>query len=156
VESLRVEKRRAAVDVFLVDGTRRMFEFFLAASSGLHSGAERLSDLLSKRATFIPARDGSTGGITWLNTTNIVTVRATPDFDPQPDFPTLPTEHELEIHLAMGATVRGLVSYVRPEEYSRITDILNHDDQPFLRLLDDEKVVFVNKQHVVRVLSGRP
>ncbi len=154
MESLRILKRPVSIDATLLDGTRHRFEVFLGESSADHAGFERLSELLVRRETFIPAVDESNAGLTWLNTANVVLVRAPAAVDPTPDVETLPTEHEIELRLATGAKLKGIVSYVRPDAYSRITDFLNQDASPFLRLVDGETVVFVNKRHVISVSAG--
>jgi hypothetical protein len=154
VDSLRVPKRRASVEALLLDGTFGRFELFLAETSPRHEGPERLVDLLSQRDRFLPALEAEKEAMTWVNTSNVVFARASLETDPQPELETLPTEHEIEIVLRTGTRLKGLVSYIRPDGHSRATDFLNDETEPFLRLLESDAVVFVNKRHVVRVLSG--
>ena len=151
MESLRVPKHRAPVDIVWMDGASQSFQVFLADSAAGHRGPERLSDLLGGDSGFVPAFDQSNGPI-WLNLNNIAAVRATPQLDPLTDVDTLPTEHDVEVTMSSGAVFRGLISYVRPDEQSRLTDFLN-DGGPFIRLLDGASVVFVNKRHVLRVVA---
>jgi hypothetical protein len=151
MESLRVPKHRAPVEVVWVDGVSQLFDVFLADSAPGHEGPERLSDLLGDEISFVPAFDHSDGPI-WLNLANVVAVRAIPELDPLSDVETLPTEHEVEVTITTGAVFRGLISYVRPDEQSRLTDFLN-DGRMFLRLLDGASVVFVNKRHVLRIVA---
>jgi len=141
MESLRVPKHRAPVDIVWMDGASQSFQVFLADSAAGHRGPERLSDLLGGDSGFVPAFDQSNGA-----------VRATPQLDPLTDVDTLPTEHDVEVTMSSGAVFRGLISYVRPDEQSRLTDFLN-DGGPFIRLLDGASVVFVNKRHVLRVVA---
>ena len=46
--------------------------------------------------------------------------------------------------------LRGLVSYLRPPDRSRLVEFLN-EPEPFFRLLEGASLVLVNKRHVVRV-----
>jgi hypothetical protein len=62
----------------------------------------------------------------------------------------IPTEHEVEVLLQDGTTLRGLVSYLRPAERSRLVDYLN-EPPPFFRMIDAGVLVLVNKRHAVRV-----
>ena len=62
----------------------------------------------------------------------------------------IPTEHEVEALLQDGTVLRGLVSYLRPAERSRLVDFLN-EPPPFFRLLEGAGLVLVNKRHVLGV-----
>ena len=50
----RVEKRREAADVTLVTGATLSGVFFLSGSSQLHTGPERIGDLLNLEPGFFP------------------------------------------------------------------------------------------------------
>jgi hypothetical protein len=152
MDSLRVPKRNASIEAVLFDGMQRNLEVFLADSSALHSGGERVADLLMVEGAFIPALDPATGRVSWLNTANVVLFRTSAKLESESDGDAIPTEHEVEVVLSTGVKLRALVSYVRPDDQARLTDFLN-DAKPFLRLLDGEKVVFVNKRHVVCVMA---
>lgn len=152
MDSLRVPKRNASIEVVLFDGLQRNLEVFLADSSALHSGGERVADLLQVEGAFVPALDPSTGRVSWLNTANVVLVRTNAKNENDVESDALPTEHEVEVILSTGTRLRALVSYLRPDDQARLTDFLN-DSKPFLRLLDGNSVIFVNKRHVVCVMA---
>lgn len=154
MDSLRIPKRRATVEVLLTDGSSGRFELFLSDKSPRHAGPERLIDLLSEAERFLPTIEQKKDGMAWLNTRNIVFARAALDAETQPEIESLPTEHEIELVLQAGPRLRGLVSYIRPDGQSRPTDFLNDAAEPFLQLLEAESIVFVNKRHIVRVLAG--
>ena len=54
MSEFRVEKRRESADVTLVSGATLSGSFFLAGSSQLHTGPERVGDILSTETGFFP------------------------------------------------------------------------------------------------------
>lgn len=148
---LRVPKRRAVAEVLLPGGTSRRVVLFLAEAAGAHAGPERPFDLLNGGADFVPALDEASGEMTFLNRTGLAAVRVEAALEADAgDDPTIPTEHEVEVLLADGSVLRGLVSYLRPPDHSRLVDFLN-DPAPFFRLIEERGVALVNKRHVSRV-----
>jgi hypothetical protein len=63
----------------------------------------------------------------------------------------LPDEHEIEVLLESGQSLRGLISYVLPPERCRVVDYLN-EAAPFFALLEGGGTALVNKRHVRRVV----
>jgi hypothetical protein len=149
MDELRVPKHRLSVEVLLPAGLRRRMALFLAEAAPDHGGPERPLDLLNGRAEFIPALDEETGQMTFLHCGALRAVRVPREVEPE-ELPTIPTEHEVEVLLSDGTALRGLFSYLRPAEHSRLVDVLN-EPPPFFRLLEDGAVTLVNKRHVVRV-----
>jgi len=148
---LRVPKRRASAEVLLPGGTSSRIVLFLAEAASHHAGPERPFDLLNGGADFIPALDEGSGAMTFLNRAGLVAVRVDAALESDGgDDPTIPTEHEVEVLLEDGAVLRGLVSYLRPPDHSRLVDFLN-DPTPFFRLIEEHSVALVNKRHVSRV-----
>ena len=153
MDSLRVPKRPADVDILHADGSSSRARLFLAECAGNHDGPETLGDLLSA-SDFLPAVDVDGGPMSWLAVGGIAMVtaaRALGQGDDAADL-LLPEEHELELVLSNGQAIRGLASYVRPPQAARLTDFLN-DRRPFLRLLVGEEVAYVNKRHVLKVVA---
>jgi hypothetical protein len=148
-DDLRVPKRRAHVEVLLPGGAARQVTVFLAEFASRHSGPERLSDLLNAEADFIPALDVATNLMTFLNRHGIAAARVSREWE-LGDEPAGGDQHEVEIALTDGTTLRGTVSFMLPPEHSRLLDYLN-DAQPFVRLAEKEKVALVNKRHIARV-----
>src|SRR5512138_1903660 len=151
MEDLRVPKRRIPVEVLLPGGSTRTMALFLSEVAADHTGQERPSDLLNGGDDFVPAFDETGKAMTFLNRSAISAVRLDPSLDTDLDEEvSIPTEHEVELLLQDGTDVRGLVSYLRPAERSRLVDFLN-EAPPFFRLIDAALLVLVNKRHVVRV-----
>ncbi len=155
MEDLRVPKRRVAAEALLPGGDARRITLFLAGAASHHAGPERASDVLNGRDEFVPAFDEDAGAMTFLNRAGLAAVRV-PGREVEDDGAelTLPTEHEVEVVLQGGATLRGLVSYLRPADRSRLVDFLN-EPEPFFRLLEEHAVALVNKRHVVRVVLAK-
>jgi hypothetical protein len=151
VEDLRVPKRRVPVEVVLPGGAARRVSLFLAEASPDHEGPERPSDLLNGRDGFIPALDEESGAMTFLQRASIALARVPSEFEPDPGGGfTIPTEHEVEITLADGNRLAGLMSYLLPPERSRLVDFLN-GASPFFRLIERDGVTLVGRAHVARV-----
>lgn len=156
MDDLRVPKRRVTAEAILADGTVRRITLFLAEAASQHAGPERPSDLLNGGGDFVPALDDEAGAMTFLNRAGVAAFRL-PAREGEGDAEglTLPTEHEVEVTLQSGATLRGLVSYLRPPEHSRLLDFLN-EPEPFFHLLEERAVLLVNKRHVARVVLTSP
>lgn len=151
MEDLRVPKRRIPVEVLLPGGGIRPMALFLSEVAADHTGQERPSDLLNGGDDFVPAWDEAGQAMTFLNRSAISAVRLDPALDTDVDEDvSIPTEHDVEFLLQDGTTLRGLASYLRPTERSRLVDFLN-EPPPFFRLLDGAALLLVNKRHVVRV-----
>jgi hypothetical protein len=148
VDRLRIPKHRGEVEVTGPDGETRRFSVFLAERTN-HGGPERVVDLLNGPREFLPAIDCKTDAITFLVRSSIAVARVEgPLWDV--DELNLPLEHEVEVVLASGQMIAGLISYVLPVENCRVVDYLN-DPAPFLALVEGERVALVNKRHVQRV-----
>ena len=148
-DDLKVPKERVPVEVLLPGGAVRQVVVFLSEFASTHSGRERLSDLLNGHADFLPALDVATDNITFLGRQSIAAARVAAEWEPGED-PSVTEEHEVEITLADGTELHGLVGFVQPPERSRLLDHLN-DRQPFVRLVERDKVSLVNKRHIARV-----
>lgn len=156
MEDLRVPKRRVAAEVVLPDGEARRISLFLAEAASQHTGPERPSDLLNGGDDFIPALDEASGVMTFLNRAGVALVRVERALETdEADALTLPTEHDVEVLLGSGARLRGLVSFLRPPDHSRLVDFLN-EPSPFFRLIEERANALVNKRHVSRVALVKP
>jgi hypothetical protein len=148
-EELRVPKRRAQVELLLPGGGTRQVMFFLAEFAGTHAGHERLSDLVNGAHEFLPALDLATDTMSFVGRAGIAAARVGLEWDTRYGLGDA-EEHEVEITLADGTALRGIVQFELPPERSRLLDYLN-DSQPFVRLDEGEKVALVNKRYIARV-----
>ncbi len=150
MSDLRVPKHKTVVEVVLPGGAVRHMAFFLAEAAPDHHGPERPLDLLNGEVDFLPAWDEQAGAMTFFNRKGVMVVRVDQAQDADDDAVTLPTEYEVDVQLADGTVQRGLVSFVRPPDHSRLADLLN-EPPPFFRLLQGTRVAYVNKCHVALV-----
>jgi PAS domain-containing protein len=135
----------------LPGGESREVTVFLAEAVPGRIGGERLSDLLNAEAKFIPVSDMATGRMTFLNSASIALARVDSEQElREEDQLTILTEHEVEVRLVDGQRLQGLFTYVLPDDRSRLTDYLN-SPPAFLRLVQGQRVVLVNKRHVAYV-----
>ena len=146
-DELKVPKRRVQVEVLAPGAPPRQVTVFLADFASKHSGPERLSDLLNAHDEFVPALEN--GATVFLGRHSIAAARVAREWEPGEEA-AQGSQHQLEILLAGGACLRGLVSVVLPPERSRLLDFLN-DAQPFLRLVEENQVALIHKRHIVRV-----
>jgi hypothetical protein len=150
MEPLRVPKRRVVIDVAFADGESHRVAVFLAELASAHGGQERVADLFNGGQEFIPAVEVEGGAMTFLVRQSIAVVRSDEPLWER-DEVNLPDEHEVEVLLESGQSVRGLLSYVLPPERCRVVDYLN-EAAPFFALLEDGRTALVNKRHVRRVV----
>lgn len=156
MDELRVPKRRVPAEVLLPAGAARRIALFLSSAASHHSGPERPSDLLNGGDDFIPAFDEEAQVMSFLHRAALAAVRTDGELElADDDALSLPTEHEVEVLLGSGQLLRGLVSYVRPPDRSRLVDFLN-EPEPFFRLVEGAATVLVNKRHVARVVLVKP
>jgi hypothetical protein len=88
--------------------------------------------------------------MTFLHRASIAVARVAAGEEPADDSFTIPTEHEVEVTLTDGERLTGLLAYVAPEAHERLVDFLNRPE-PFLRLLEHDRVALVGRAHVARV-----
>jgi hypothetical protein len=148
-DELRVPKRRAQVELLLPGGGTRQVMVFLAEFAGSHAGHELLSDLMNGPNEFLPAVDVATETVSFIGRAGIAAARVGRDWESRYGLGDT-EEHEVEITLADGTGLRGIVQFELPPDRSRLLDYLN-DSQPFVRLDEGEKVVLVNKRYIARV-----
>jgi len=127
------------------------YSVYLAPYSEKRDGPETLADYLNGRRVFFPM---VTGGVPKLiNRDQITWVR----------FEKLPHIADLEItiiekltilELADGSRIEGIIPIDRPQEQSRLSDVLNDTRETFLRIDDDQETYYVNKRFI-RLLVPR-
>jgi hypothetical protein len=151
MDDLRVPKTRVAAEVLLPGGGVRRIALFLAEAASRHTGPERPSDLLNGGDDFVPAFDEDAQSMSFLNRAALPAIRLERELEGEDADPlALRTEHDVEVLLADGTTLRGLVAYLRPPEHARLVDFLN-EPEPFFRLVEERAITLVNKRHVARV-----
>jgi hypothetical protein len=154
MSELRVEKRRAEAELTLSTGSRVKGTFFLASSSAVHAGPERVGDLLNGDQGFFPFEltgDGSSRTV--LYNRAHVTVIALPasvieaQLDPGYD---LAVKRRVSILLSTGIRVTGTVSMYRPVGHDRLSDYANIAEV-FRYLETSDHTLIINSAHIVEL-----
>ena len=105
-----VEKRRESADLTLVTGATLSGVFFLAGSSQLHTGPERVGDVMNRDAGFFPF--GTGGETTLINRAHVVKVTLpTQIIEAQLDSGyDVATRRQIKVVLTTGETITGQVA----------------------------------------------
>jgi hypothetical protein len=148
-----IQKTRAAVELMLADGSTHHVELFLATTTPDHAGPQRLTDLMQQPGDFLPAFVGDGLPSMLINRSQLLCVRTALPADEVARYVDAvePTEHRVEVLLAGGHTLAGLVAFQQPEGWPPVLDFLN-ERSPFFLLLESESVALVHKRHVLRVV----
>src|SRR5262245_1956322 len=124
----------------------RRVALFLGERAESHAGSERISDLLCGDHEILPAREAASDDVIFVNRAAIVVARVDPSAEAggEPAF-TLPSEHEVSIHLTDGTVISGVVSFLPPPDRARLVDFLN-DAPLFLRVHEAGRISLVNQR----------
>ena len=148
MSEFRVEKRREAAELTLVTGATLSGVFFLAASSALHTGPERVGDLMNLESGFFPFATGSQTML--VNRAHVVKVALPPqligaELDAGYD---VATRHHVQMVLTTGETLTGNVVVFRPAGHDRLSDYARMETQ-FRYLELEDRSLLINSAHIV-------
>ena len=140
---LRVPKDVIHAELAIGSAAARRVELFIIAGRGL-------AEILEDDAPFFPVRDSAGSGGAIVNKTAIAWIAvAAGDGD---DGELFSERRLLRVELTGGGTVEGELLYSPAEGRTRVVDQLNEGGR-FVRLWSAEKVWFVNKQMISRVVE---
>jgi hypothetical protein len=144
----RVEKRREAAELTLVTGAVLAGVFFLAGSSSLHTGPERVGDVMNLEPGFFPFETGSATML--INRAHVLKVALPPqmieaELDAGYD---LARRRTVRILLTTGETVTGNVVVFRPPGHDRLSDYA-HIEEPFRYVELEDRTLLINSAHIV-------
>ena len=148
MSEFRVEKRREAADLTLVTGATMSGVFFLASSSQLHTGPERIGDVMNFEPGFFPFESG--GETSQINRAHVLkvvlpTLMIEAQLDAGYD---VATRRQVKILLTTGETITGHVVVYRPAGHDRLSDYAQIDERfRYVELAD--RTVLVNSAHIV-------
>jgi hypothetical protein len=144
----RVEKRREAADVTLITGATLSGFVFLAGSSHLHAGPERIGDLFKMDAGFFPFE--CNGEISLINRTHVLKVALPPQMieaEIEPGYDVAP-RYQVKLLLTTGEMITGHVVVFLPPEHERLSDYARMDER-FRYIELPERTLLVNAAHIV-------
>ena len=143
-----VEKRREAADVTLVSGATLAGVFFLAGSSQLHAGPERVGDVLNFEPGFFPFE--CNGETSLINRSHVLKVILPPqmieaELDAGYD---VGKRRHVRILLTTGESITGHVVVSRPYGHDRLSDYAQaYERFRYVELPD--RTLLVNSAHIV-------
>ena len=145
---LRIEKRRETAEITLVTGATVSGAFFLADSSHLHTGPERVGDMLNGERGFFPFESG--GETTLINRAHVLKVTLpTQMIEAQLDTGyDVATRRHIKVRLTTGETITGHIVIFRPAGHDRLSDYA-HIDEPFRYVELDDRTLLINSAHIV-------
>jgi hypothetical protein len=148
MSEFRVEKRREAAELTLVTGATLSGFFFLAGGSQLHTGPERVGDVMNFEAGFFPFDSGT--GTTLINRAHVLKVTLPArmieaQLDAGYD---VATRRTVKMLLTTGESITGNVVIFRPSPYNRLSDYA-HIDERFRYVELPERTILINSAHIV-------
>ncbi len=148
MSEFRVEKRRETAELTLVTGVTVPGVFFLAGSSQLHSGPERVGDVLNLETGFFPFEcDGETS---LINRSHVLKVTLPPQLiETQLDAGyDVATRRHIRVLLTTGEAITGDVVVFRPPGRDRLSDYAQIDERfRYVELAD--RTLLINSAHIV-------
>src|SRR5262245_47588986 len=129
MSEFRVEKRREAAEVTLVTGATVSGVFFLAGFSQLHTGPERVGDVMNLEPGFFPFE--SNGETSVINRAHVVKVTLpTQMIEAQLDagYDVARRQH-VKVLLTTGEEIIGHVVVFRPPGHDRLSDYAKTDER---------------------------
>ena len=148
MSEFRVEKRREAADVTLVTGATISGAFFLGGSSPMHTGPERVGDVLNFEPGFFPFE--ANGETSLINRAHVLKVSLPPqmieaELDPGYE---VATRRHVKVLLTTGETITGHVAVVRPPGHDRLSDYAQIEERfRYVELAD--RTMLINAAHIV-------
>ena len=127
------------------------YSIYLAPYSERREGPETLADYLNGRRRFFPMIGA--GVPKMINRDQILWVK----FEKLPhiiDMEITIVERLTIMELTDGSRIEGVVPIDRPQEQSRLSDVINDPRESFMRIDDDEETYYVNKSFI-RLLVPR-
>jgi len=154
MSELRVEKRRETADLTLVTGATMSGVFFLAGSSQLHTGPERIGDVMNFEPGFFPFE--SAGETSLINRSHVLkvvlpTLMIESQLDAGYD---VATRRKVKVLLTTGETITGHIVVYCPAGSDRLSDYAKIDERfRYVELAD--RTVLVNSAHIVALTEVR-
>jgi hypothetical protein len=148
MSDLRVEKRRESADVTLVTGATLSGVFFLAGSSQLHTGPERVGDVMNYDTGFFPFEcDGETSLINRAHVLKVTLPAQIIEAQLDAGYDVAIRRH-VKVLLTTGEAITGHVVVYRPPGRDRLSDYAQSDEHfRYVELAD--RTLLINAAHIV-------
>jgi hypothetical protein len=141
---LKIETIRKKAEVFFSDGSRLYGDFFASPNSLIHTGHERISELLNSERAYLPfiLQDGNVV----LLQKGAITRVVLDENEMNRELPYL-KENAAHVELLTGEILEGKVYLDLPETHFRLSDFLNVN-RGFFYLHVNNRVTLVNSRFV--------
>lgn len=142
------------MDLALAGRPPRRMTLFLAEHGDHAFGRQTILELLEQAEPFLPARDVETGVCEIFNARAVVWIgmsRNAMDAEGSAD-ELFEQRRCVRVALTGGASLEGEILYSASADGTRLVDYLNRRER-FLRLWDGDRVFFVNRESVLRVVE---
>lgn len=148
MSEFRVEKRREAAEVTLVTGATLPGFFFLAGSSQLHTGPERVGDVMNFEPGFFPYESGTE--TTLINRAHVLKVTLPARIiEAQLDAGyEVATRRAVKVLLTSGESIAGHIVVFRPPGRDRLSDYAQIDER-FRYVELPDRTILINSAHIV-------
>ena len=149
MSEFRVEKRREAAELTLTTGAIVAGCFFLSGASQIHTGPERVGDVLNLESGFFPF-ESSSGETALFNRMHVLKVTLpTPVIEAQLDAGyDVATRKTIKVLLSSGESITGHVVVYRPPGRDRLSDYA-HIDERFRYVELPDRTILINSAHIV-------
>jgi hypothetical protein len=144
----RFVKRREAAEVTLISGATVSGAFFLSGFSQLHSGPERVGDVLNHEPGFFPFEcDGETS---LINRAHVLKVTLPPQMiEAQLDAGyDVATRRHIKVLLTTGEAITGHVVVFLPPGRDRLSDYAQIEER-FRYVEQADRTLLINSAHIV-------
>jgi hypothetical protein len=148
MSEFRIEKRRENADLTLITGATVSGVFFLAGSSQLHSGPERVGDVLNFESGFFPFE--AAGETSLINRAHVLKVALPPEMiEAELDAAyNVAKRRQVKVLLTTGEVINGQVVVMLPPGHDRLSDYAHiHERFRYVELAD--RMLLINSAHIV-------
>ena len=155
-----VEKLRVPVRLCMAGQAPYDVQLSLFPVAEAHAGPETLLERLNAPTRVVPAVRADDDSVVLVTREQVDWIEAGSDVEPRlirPAAYLLTREEHVELRLASGECVSGVLAMELPDAYNRASDFLNGDDD-FFAFATSSGTRLVNKARVleVRILTARP
>ena len=148
MSEFRIEKRRENADLTLITGATVSGVFFLAGSSQLHSGPERVGDVLNFESGFFPFE--AAGETSLINRAHVLKVALPPEMiEAELDAAyNVAKRRQVKVLLTTGEVINGQVVVMLPPGHDRLSDYA-HINERFRYVELADRMLLINSAHIV-------
>ena len=148
MSEFRIEKRRENADLTLITGATVSGVFFLAGSSQLHSGPERVGDVLNFESGFFPFE--AAGETSLINRAHVLKVALPPEMiEAELDAGyNVAKRRQVKVLLTTGEVINGQVVVMLPPGHDRLSDYA-HINERFRYVELADRMLLINSAHIV-------